>query len=1508
MACSYSLNINGEVRQFGENGYQELFEFLLKHRNMIDGGIISDIVLSQDNVVEEMAAKIKSVKTSKTSMYESDVNTIDLESPVTAQGSISVTEYLETTPRQSDNNKTIIQQFDREGWKRQYINSKVEEGSVREDALEEANRTLEQWDLIAEAGKDIHSMVGDFFSNHYSLVDFVDKYRDRYHPDVIRSMYTNLDKVKKEIYTLHGKSSKLIPQLTVDANTVDGKNIIGAIDLVVIDEFGQPHIYLFKSSTSTMASLDKARNVRYNYQLAFYRQILASKGVPTKSMDLNIVPIITEGLREDGSLRGITFGETQNRLDYVTSNGNKPLSWGTGYMSEIANLHIPVGVEENTVYKPIVNEVTEMLEKFFPDSKLRDRRMDLDINSFIKNPEFVIDSPDPSKGRYFFIDKFTKEPIYIKEESDRTQNEELREKVTKYIEKLRKHNKENTDRFMTELERVVSGRQPISKLYSTGGVQVSSFLVTTFSKYTTAPGWSVVKLDNFNELGMIVLQNILTKQIDVISLSYHDLNSPMPLSLGSTILGSHEKDVYIKDPYILKSTGGNIELIKIMAALNQTYSQFEDKFSIGELKVINPDTQKATIASNKLLINAFSLLCNETGVTNNIRNLRFADAIDLLKNEYLATLNGPNLYASGRKGLEGIRDSIYELQPGINHFTVNNLMNIQKTLENSFPDLLKKSTPEQLANRVSETSIERLYMMVLNAIRYCSGLSEVQPEHLAEWSGKGQMFSGYKITNPDLITENNMRQVVQTVRGTWANLTRDVQAQHQKFAEDAVKPLWEAKGFSALRRNAIGNQRSLYSNMIRRNSDGTINSDMLFQNPYDNSTPLTNEEREFLKKALWEINKWRFNLKGKSINSPEVQQYIKQEKWYWIPLQKSDNLLAQSISELGFSKYIQQKYNNYITEFKSNFAISEHDSYTEEELIAKRELMNDYEMHNRFNYSESSSEARRSVLAKYTPEYWEQNIETLVTSYELYAMRKIAFDKILPVLKAVKLKVLTYGNETGVDVENINKAIDAYIKVAVYNESLVSKEGEELYKYVKPIRNLITQFCIAFNAAGGVRDMLSGFYKNLNLVLSGAFQDPNSKITMKDLIAAYKIMSKDIKDYPSIVTKIELINGRFRLAGFDMNKIQKELVSNKSGLANLSQKAYWMSTAPDYFHRMALFIARSLHDGSWDAMEVKDGQLTYDWKKDKRFTHYVNNNTSHPDYNKERALYLSMLREASPDGKIKEGDSLPFAYTEAQITGIKTLSDTVYGHYDYDAKMVAEKVGMGLLFMQFRTYLSSIKNTWALKPDQYNTGAQKHATNEFGELLYWDGDVITTKDTGVPVYEWGSSYMEGILYSLKAVFDSFRQGGIAGVKDTIFNDPTGVRKQNLKKFGNDVLLWILLGTLGKLLIDLWDEKRNESRDPNSMMQAVEDAAFDVFERGFNSSYDDLTPLDAISSILDNSEPAAVGYVTRFFNSTWDFVAGDKSLGSYLSTNISAVRQFREGINTIEDMYEAAASE
>jgi hypothetical protein len=43
---------------------------------------------------------------------------------------------------------------------------------------------------------------------------------------------------------------------------------------------------------------------------------------------------------------------------------------------------------------------------------------------------------------------------------------------------------------------------------------------------------------------------------------------------------------------------------------------------------------------------------------------------------------------------------------------------------------------------------------------------------------------------------------------------------------------------------------------------------MLFKNPYDPSSDLTTEEREFLKKILWVINRRRFNLRSE--NSPEA--------------------------------------------------------------------------------------------------------------------------------------------------------------------------------------------------------------------------------------------------------------------------------------------------------------------------------------------------------------------------------------------------------------------------------------------------------------------------------------------------------------------------------------------------------------------------------------------------------------------------------------------------------------
>jgi hypothetical protein len=48
---------------------------------------------------------------------------------------------------------------------------------------------------------------------------------------------------------------------------------------------------------------------------------------------------------------------------------------------------------------------------------------------------------------------------------------------------------------------------------------------------------------------------------------------------------------------------------------------------------------------------------------------------------------------------------------------------------------------------------------------------------------------------------------------------------------------------------------------------------------------------------------------------------------------------------------------------------------------------------------------------------------------------------------------------------------------------------------------------------------------------------------------------------------------------------------------------------------MTIIIAKMKADGIWDALEVKDGQLVYNFKKDKRFEAYANGNTSDSNYN-----------------------------------------------------------------------------------------------------------------------------------------------------------------------------------------------------------------------------------------------------------------------------------------------------
>ncbi|MDE6566126.1 MAG: hypothetical protein K2K70_00150 [Lachnospiraceae bacterium] len=67
------------------------------------------------------------------------------------------------------------------------------------------------------------------------------------------------------------------------------------------------------------------------------------------------------------------------------------------------------------------------------------------------------------------------------------------------------------------------------------------------------------------------------------------------------------------------------------------------------------------------------------------------------------------------------------------------------------------------------------------------------------------------------------------------------------------------------------------------------------------------------------------------------------------------------------------------------------------------------EVFNRFSLSESSESDRMDLLAQYSSDFWEQNMDTLYAKYLYAYVRKKHLDKALPVIKSIKLLSIAYG-------------------------------------------------------------------------------------------------------------------------------------------------------------------------------------------------------------------------------------------------------------------------------------------------------------------------------------------------------------------------------------------------------------------------------------------------------------------------------------------------------------------
>lgn len=1499
----------------------------------------SDVVYSDDeaeSLQQEVVAKLTpfidhSVSTSKAAidkMENAYVEEVTINSRY-----ISLYSYLNEV---GENGNSFVTPFNLEELIAERTKQYTEEGKEPPEIKMLIDSEVAGFVQSAKIGYDVHKAANMFFKwfskgnltrqQFYSILssgysDETGTYNfETFHAnsDCINSLYDSLMAIRKELFRMF-PDCEIIPniQLITDIND-SSKQLVANLDLIIVEKSGKVNIFKFKASGHLYGQLGAKILERDDYHLGFIRQMLAKKGIPAEQMGLYTIGL-NVAKDPDGNPYRISFEKIDNRLAEKNVHGEyNRLTWKSGDFSRKIDRKIEVGLASAEITVPFKDDVIQFMNVSFPTLTTYIQESDREIDDYIKHKK-VYPSDDPNY-KWMIID-YTQErrspdrKIYIKSDEKQEVNTELRQKIKEQLERERKSKKAMTDLFVSDLQKVFNGELSISELLSNNPLAQERMTVI-FSKYLTGD-WQFVKDDALADFGIYLLQNKEEGIVDIINFTSlgGDLNEQLDFGLGRSIAG-HFLKRFQENEYdkMLRASKGNAELMKVMFILSQPQvaAKFNGNIKIGQIRVLNHTTCISTIADNATIGNSFNVLSQQLAkagikIGSGLSKIEFVNPFELFKNHVYGLMNidGLGLHVDSLFGaMERMSPTtLYEMEQEL--LKIEELMRTNKSWK-----ALLSDTPYNLAK--STDPIVQLYVLLWKCIWQCRGDFR-QVEKLSKYSGTWKdktLFNGTRVNMPGTEEDVNQQKATILARNAMDRITKRLTEWYHPYRNKVVQKLWEGAGYTSTQNAILGNQNHLYANMFVRNPDGSLNELMLLKDPSDPS--LKQYEREFLEDFLWQVNSVRFKLSSKT--DPAIAELKADKSWYWLPLVEADTsskLQQGVIQRLTKSvKQLSQK----LKQFKQTGM--DDTLYSEESWNTLKAGIMNYEMFNQFTVSERSIETRKNLLdTADDTSIWEQNLETVLTKYMFASIRKQEFDRMLPLIKGLRILGQSYFLNTGHSdpdylkdqMNEFDSFLKDYIESAVYNKSILNDETKYLAKFASQVKFYASTLALGFNFVGGIRECLEGAWKTVGRVQS-QWYSPEKRFTKTDWFKAIGIIITDAPDFMQRVTLLEAICQRYRIANIDMNALADRIKTNKAGIFNARDRMiFWFQTSPDYFTRMGMLLAQMIHEGVFEALGYDQNGLTYDWKKDKRFSDYAKG--SGPKYDEQRAEFLSRIEQynAAHFTKLTEKDGLPEPYTQDEMRALKQFSDMTFGAYDHDTKMLVEKMFLGSLFFQFKTYLSATKTAYFLKPGRYNQGKREQVRDDKGNLLYWhtteDGKNYVSSEPSKQPYTWNTdSFMEGIVWSLEDAFKEFNENGVTGFRTRLQEDR--VLKSNLIQFSYNMFTWLMLGALITYLIKLWANKRKEDSvgEGFSIAKMASDEAFNVFQKAVIGSFTDFNILNSFVGNISDAEPASIAILNTFFNSTGETLFGDKSLKYWLKTNSGLYRSLQGVGDNLYQLY------
>ncbi len=1334
------------------------------------------------------------------------------------------------------------------------------------------------------------------------------------------------------------KNSKIFRNIPISAvlHTERGDvEIFDQIDALVIDASGAVQIYKYKITEEdtthwgNRGRVQTPKTEKYRFELAFIQALLENSGIlrsrDKTNISLNLITLQTkyDHNAQDG-LPLTTISNQPRVIEMSMHNGQPQLSKHIQIARQIIQPAISLTNCDEAIIK-----ANQHLNRIWVGSNIQVEAVQQSVADWIsqnKNKAIRVLHPLPSSENKAYYDViYNGKHHYITEDTDIEHNKEIEQVVSELLSQSAERSGTIADRIQSGIVQAFENgskgldAQHLSGFSMSQIATLKSILDPYFSQIPTKDGpmyeWEFQKNSEISNYNILLFKHNKTGQLDIITLSDLNLDSVVRFKKGTTLAGCYSNDVNVNQ---LPSTWGNIQAMRTLVLLNYIMPDLSN-CKLGRLKVVSTfDTGSGKTFSIQNLIGKYyhplmqlveSNTPNEGKFENNFKGVSYINVYDTLIQTF------KDIIARGSaKYIDNFEEKVNDLEKAVEEaglscdsVKIDRLLELAKDISEQY----SSKSAEYLANRLEiEKEISpdhplKMLLMIQETLSYLRQ-QDIEPPTRIPKITRAVLKSG-------AIPSNNFK----VVKDFWLQTSQRINDEaylEGKQIDKLIAEYYKEVGYTNAQNKFLGNQTHVFNDLFEDNDQ------MRFYNPYEENNSLTNAQRKFLKQALYIFAKYRYMNNGRTfqfkqidVDSEDYKKFVDENAiWYFnCPLKKASN---KSLDRMEYN-FIRTR--DSIKRLIDDPKLWAREFFTDEQLALytdKNQTPDDItklSVRNYFWYGEVSlngesfdSGTRDGQLTSHpNVDYFEHNVENLLRDFSFESIRSQNMSKMMVASKLFLLQMHLTGNQNNNidDFKDEFKYINDYLKLNVFDLSVMDNSERKIAKIILPLRNVFRHTLVAGNVASAVRDCTEGFAQ----IMARSLIKNNTNIKPNEVLRAYGIVVKDsVEDSLRGLTVAGIVNQlcvKYRLSNIDVANVSEGQKTGGHGINNFIDEMYWSIRKPDFLNRMVLFVSQCIHDGVWEAFSLnEDGELIYDWKKDKRFSLLASNDKSNlEEYNKQKSLYFSLLRVWNQDhpSNLAEKGNLPMPYSNLDIQAIRHLSDNIWGAYDKSEKAMGEYALLGQTFAMFTTWMNGQLEMY-FKPLQTQKDQFKW-TQEIdldGNLLFIDKDGnITTEDTGVPSLVQMPIQVQGIFQTLKqtlAILTNLEEGNF---KEDIWGNE--MNQNNIKKLLTDITMTILLWTVIKVALDSLRDKQKENTDPNDV---VTNALCEVLYRGFYSAWDGFQgPLNAINYLGNNTNPPIY---TESISITKDLIkvlSGDYTLLSFGSRHFAPVRPFRETIKAAQ---------